>query len=414
MAGPDPRAGPTRIILSTAGARTRGVGILRIPLRAPRLRTAQEDESHRAATWLELFYDLVFVVGVGQLGHRLAVNHTAQGVWIFIGLFVPLWWTWASYTFYADRYDTDDLGQRLLAVVQMVSIMLMAASIGREDSLTSFAVAFVMAKAVLLVMYWRAYRNVDVSRDLVRGYLMGFSLGGLFWLVSIWVPGPWKYYLWVIGLLVDFYTPWRVREAQKRVPLSITHLPERFGLFTILVLGESFVAIVGALSHGDWEVGLTIGAILGVVVASGMWWLYFDNQEGRVVRRHEGQAKAWQPTVWLFSHLPLVIAITSIGIGLEFVVAQEAEGPGRWLMGGGIAAALFALALLAFATDRGTDDLDEKQAYARIASGALVLLITALSAGWSANLFLAVMVLVAASQVAYDVRLGMGSASVIE
>jgi len=385
---------------------------MRIPsLRAPRLRTAS-DEGHRQATWLELFYDLAFVVAVGRLGHRLAEHHDVAGVWTFIGLFIPLWWTWASYTFYADRYDTDDLGQRVLAVGQMISVVLMAASIGSEDSLTAFAVAFVMAWVVLLAMYYRAYRHVPDSRVLVRGYLEGFGTGLSLWIVSIWVPSPIKYVLWGIGLAIHLYTPWRLREDQKAVPLSVSHLPERFGLFTILVLGESFIAIVGALTHGHWEAALTIGGILGVTVAAGVWWLYFDNAEGRVVRRREGQLKAWQPTVWIYSHLPLVIGITSMGIGLEFLVAQDADSGGRWLMGCGIAGAYFAMALLAFATDRGHNDLDQKQAYARIASGVLVLLLTAVSGGWAANVFLAVMLVIAASQIVYDVMLGMGSAAV--
>ncbi len=379
---------------------------MRIPLRVPRLRTVEMEAGHRQASWLELFYDLVFVVAVSRLAHRLNEHHDAAGVWLFIALFLPLWWTWASYTFYADRYDTDDLGQRLLAVLQMVTIALMAASIGREDSLTAFAVAFVLAKMVLLTMYWRAYRHVSVSRRLVRGYLRGFSLGGVFWVISIWVPGPAKYVLWAIGLAVDLYTPWRVREVQKKVPLSITHLPERFGLFTILVLGESFVGIVGALSHGNWEVGLTIGGILAVIIASGMWWLYFDNQEGKVVRRHEGQAKTWKPTVWLYSHLPLVIAITSMGIGFELFLSHEAPDAGRWLIGGGMAAALIAMALMAIATDRGRDDLDMKQALVRVGSAVVILLVTAIAAAWESSLFLLALLIVAAAQIAYDVWIG--------
>ena len=387
---------------------------MRIPsLRTPRLRTAS-DEGHRQATWLELFYDLAFVVAVGQLGHRLAVHHTAGEVWIFIGLFIPLWWTWAQYTFYADRYDTDDLGQRLLAVGQMISIVLMAASIDREGSMTSFAVAYVLAWAVLLAMYFRAYRHIAVSRELVGGYLRGFALGLAFWIVSIWVPGPLKYVLWAIGLAIQLYTPWRMREVQKTIPLSVSHLPERFGLFTILVLGESFVAVVAALSHGDWEAGLTIGGVLGVAVASGVWWLYFDNAEGRVVRRRKGQLKAWQPTVWIYSHLPLVVAIAAMGIGLEFMVAQEADSAGRWLTGGGIAAALASMALLAIATDRGNDDLDRRQAYARVVCALLVLLVTAVSAPWAANVYLLVMLLIAAAQIAYDILLGIGSAAVAD
>ena len=143
-----------------------------------------------------------------------------------------------------------------------------------------------------------------------------------------------------------------------------------------------------------------------------MWWLYFDNQQGRVVRRREGQLKAWQPTVWLYSHLPLVIAITAMGIGLESVVDQHAEGAGRWLMGGGIAGALVAMALLAFATDRGTDDLDKRQAFTRIGAAILVLSLTAISAGWAPNLYLVVMALIAAAQITYDIMLGIGSAAV--
>lgn len=289
----------------------------------------------------------------------------------------------------------------------MISIMLMAVAIDADDSLTAFAVAFVLAKAVLMAMYFRAYRHVVASRDLVRGYLIGFSSGGVPWLISIWVPGPAKYVLWGVGLLIDFYTPWHMRNLQKEVPMSVSHLPERFGLFTILVLGESFVAIVGALSEHRWAGEVVTGAVLGVVVASGMWWLYFDNQQGRVVRRREDQIKAWQPTVWLYSHLPLVIAITAMGIGLEFVVDQHAEGVGRWLMGGGIAGALLAMSLLAFATDRDTDDLDEKQAYTRIGSAVLVLIITAISAGWAPNLYLATMAAIAAAQIGYDIRLGL-------
>ena len=383
------------------------------PLRAPRLRTKIE-EGHRQATWLELFYDLVFVVAVGQLGKRLLDHNDTAGIWTFIGLFVPLWWTWASATFYADRFDTDDIGQRILAVGQMISIMLMAAAIGAEDSLTAFAVAFVLAKAVLMGMYYRAYKHVEASRALVRGYLIGFSSGGVPWLISIWVPGPAKYVLWAVGLLIDFYTPWRMRDLQKEVPMSVSHLPERFGLFTILVLGESFVAIVAALTHHRWAGDVVTGAVIGVVVASSMWWLYFDNQQGRVVRRRVGQLKAWQPTVWLYSHLPLVIAITAMGIGFEFVVNQHAEGVGRWLMGGGIAAAFVAMALLAFATDRDTDDLDEKQAYTRLGAAAVVLLITAISASWAPNLYLSVMAVIAAVQIIYDIRLGLGSTATAE
>ena len=85
-------------------------------VRPPSLRTRETGEK-RAATWLELFYDLVFVVAVFRLGGRLLADPSGEGVLVFMGLFVIVWWTWAGFTFYADRFDTDDLGQRALAML---------------------------------------------------------------------------------------------------------------------------------------------------------------------------------------------------------------------------------------------------------------------------------------------------------
>ena len=166
-------------------------------LRPPRLRTVETEAIERRVTWTELFYDLVFVVAVAGLGRRLLEDTSWTGFWSFAGLFVPLWWAWAGFTFYADRYDTDDLGQRLLAVAQMVTVALMAASIsgGAAEPLVAYALSFVAARTILIVMYLRARRHVPDTRQLVTGYTKGMSLAVLFWLVSVFVPEPARYVL---------------------------------------------------------------------------------------------------------------------------------------------------------------------------------------------------------------------------
>jgi low temperature requirement protein LtrA len=370
------------------------------------LRTAETEAEHRSATWLELFYDLVFVVAVAALGHRLLVDHSWVGVATFVGLFVPLWWSWASFTFYADRYDTDDLGQRLLAVAQMVAIALMAASISGDaaDSTVAFAASFILARIVLLGMYMRAYRHIEASRNLVAGYLRGFSLGGVPWVISLWVPEPWRYVLWAVGLAIDFATPFILRKVQAKVPLSVSHLPERFGLFTILVLGESIAAVVAGLSGIGWERDPTIGLIIGVVTATGLWWLYFDNIEGSVVRRRDGQRTAWRPTVWIYSHLPLAIGLTASGIGLEFLVAQEGERL-RWVAITGIVVAFVAMASIQIATERHDDRRNTTQAVVRLVGALVVLVIGLVSESWATNAILAVLALICAVQIAIDLAL---------
>ena len=372
-------------------------------LRPPRLRTAETEAEEHRVTWLELFYDLVFVVAVAQLGQRLLADHDWRGSLSYIGLFLPLWYSWAQFTFYADRYDTNDLGQRLLAVAQMVSIALMAASISgdKADSMTVFAIAYVVARIVLLLMYWRAYRSVPITRKLVGGYLRGFSLGGLIWLVSILVPSPARFFLWGLGMLVDFATPYVNRKEQAKVPLDIAHLPERFGLFTILVLGEPIAAVVTGLAHFEWETAPTVAAIVAVAAASSLWWLYFENAEGKVVRRRADQAKAWKPTVWIYSHLPLAVALTATGIGFEFLVSQEPE-VGRWIVSLGVAAALLSMAGILFATERGEDERDRRQAVVRIVAAGAALLVGIVGGAWSANALLVAITLVLGVQIAID------------
>ncbi|MBT8213277.1 MAG: low temperature requirement protein A [Acidimicrobiia bacterium] len=366
-------------------------------VRPPRLRTTEtEAGDERSATWMELFYDLVFVVAVAALAKRLLADPGWGGVLAFTGLFVPIWWSWASYTFYADRYDTDDAIQRVLVIVQIAAIALMAASISGDtaDSSVGFALSYVLARLVLLVMYVRAQRHVVETRELVSGYLKGFSAGGLVWLVSVFVPEPARFWMWGVALLIEFATPYAVRKLQARSPLSVSHLPERFGLFTILVLGESIAAVVAGLAHEGWVGQSVAAALLGVFLASGLWWLYFDNAEGSVVRRDPKTAKAWRPTVWIFTHLPLSGALVASGIGLEFMVALHAGTVERFVVAGGTAGALAFMGVLHIATEPSPERRDSTKAMVRFGAALVALLLGAVIGENAVALVVALLVLI--------------------
>jgi low temperature requirement protein LtrA len=325
-----------------------------IRIAPPQLRT-KESEGHRTATWLELFYDLAFVVAVAVVAGRLLSDISGAGIASYFGYFALLWWLWASHTYYADRYDTDDLVYRLLAAGQMVAVVMLAAALSPDDtsSTRAFAYGYAASRWLLVVMYWRAYRHVEETRQLVRGYLVGFGAAAVVWTISALVPDSARIAVWAAALALDLATPWVMRKEQARVPLDVSHLPERFGLFTILVLGESIAAVVMGLGHSEWAVPPTLTAALGVGVATALWWLYFDNARGSVVRRDASVRRNWRPTAWIYTHLPLAAALAASGVAMEIAVAESAHGrmpaSDRWLLVGSVIVVFCSLSFIQLA-----------------------------------------------------------------
>lgn len=321
----------------------------------PRLQTMEQRQG-RSATWLELFYDLAFVVGVAVLGERLHGDVSGPGLASFAGYFALLWWLWASHTFYADRYDTDDLVYRLLAAAQMMAVLVIAASMteGPAESTMVFAIGYTTARLVLLAMYGRVYRHVAETRRLVGGYLVGFGIAAAVWAASIFAPEPARFVLWAVAFSIDLATPWVQRRNQAAVPLDVSHFPERFGLLTILVLGESLAAVVAGLRHLEWTWEPLLAAAFGIGVATTLWWMYFDNREGSVVRRTDAEARNWRPTAWIYSHLPLAAALAAVGVAIDYSVSEAGVGPmelaHRWLLVGAVMVALGSMALIQVAS----------------------------------------------------------------
>lgn len=372
----------------------------------PRLRTAEEEE--RSATWLELFYDLAFVAAVAALGVNLLYDSSASGWLEYAAYFVLIWWLWASHTFYADRFDTDDLVYRLIAGGQMIAIAFIAASLLSEsgEPTVVFAAAYAIVRILLVGLYARVHRHVPEAKVLVAGYMRGFGAAAVLWTAAIFVPEPARFWLWGIALVIDLATPFAVRKAQAAVPLDVSHLPERFGLFTILVLGETIVAVTVGLSHVEWELASSVAAAIGIIVAIGVWWIHFDNVDGFVVRRR-GQKTDWRPTVWIYSHLPLALGIGTIGVGVEHVVVAAEVGheyptDERWLLVVGAAIAFAAMAAIEWASAPRVEDRIRRRILGnRLGAVVAALLIGAVGLGpvWTIGL----LALVCGIQVAADV-----------
>lgn len=295
---------------------------------------------------MELFFDLVFVAAVARLAEMLIERHDATGFARFIGMFVPVAWAWMGYTYYANRFDTDDVPYRAMVSAGMAAVAAMAVAIGdfSDEGLMRFALAYAAVRIVLLLMYVRARHHVPEMRTALNFYLVGFGAGALCWIASAFVTGPAREVLWFAGLALEFGTPiigWRVIAT---APIDRHHLEERFGLFTIIVLGESVIAVVVGTDVSDWAPQAVLVGAAGFAAVIGLWWTYFD-LNGAVQPK-----RGWWAFVFAYGHVPLWIALTAFGAGLKLAIkhAEEiAHDPGsRWALAGG--AALFFLAATAF------------------------------------------------------------------
>ena len=375
----------------------------------PRLRTVGENEEERRATWLELFYDLVFVAAIAEVAHYLHGHLSIAGFFGYVLLFVPIWWSWVGATFYATRFDTDDLGHRLLTLLQMVAIAVLAVNVhdGLSKSSDGFALSYVAVRTILIFQYLSAGYFVPAARPLTNWYVRGFSVAAAIWLLSIFVPTPWQFALWILALIIDFATPLTAGKFVAKIPPSFSHVPERVGLFTIIVLGEAVIAVVKGVSQLQW--GLLSGAValLGIGIAFSLWWIYFDSVDGSPLRAMQvGNMKV--SLTWLYSHLPLAIGIAAAGVGVEhIVVASKTEAilptANRWLLCGAVTICLISLAIIHLITCNLEKTGNRKilAAY-RLASAAFILILAIVGINISPLVVMILVSLACAVQVVLD------------
>jgi low temperature requirement protein LtrA len=324
----------------------------------PRLRTL-DDEDERHATWLELFFDLVFVVAVAQLADGLAADPSVHGFLVFAGLFVPVWWAWVGYTFYADRFDTDDPLHRILMIAGMFGVAVLATVIpdAFHGETAAFALAYAGVRAIVVLLNARAWRHLPEARPLLNVYIPAFTASVLLFVLSAAVEPPARYWLWGVALVVDLGTPLASQDRIRQVPIHGSHIPERVGLFTIIVFGESILAVVVGTTSVSWGLESGAAAALGFAVAGALWWLYFDYVDSSIVKR---TITAGQ--IYLYAHLPLLIGLAALGAGVKLAIKATQESgltdEVSWIIGVGIALFMGAVAVLHLVTTQSRSDID--------------------------------------------------------
>jgi low temperature requirement protein LtrA len=367
----------------------------------PRLRVLEDDEEdERHATWLELFFDLVFVVAVAQLADGVAEDPSVHGFLVFAGLFVAVWWAWVGYTFYADRFDTDDPPHRVLMIAGMFAVAALSSVIpdAFQGATVSFAIAYAGVRAVVVLLNARAWWHLPAARPLLNVYIPAFSVSIFLFLVSAAVEPPYRYWLWAVALTIDLGTPLASTERIRKVPIHGSHIPERVGLFTIIVFGESVLAVVVGTTTVSWGIESGAAAALGFAIAGALWWIYFDYVDSSIVKRTIAAGQTY-----LYAHLPLLIGLAALGAGVKLAI-KATQDTGltdevSWIIGGGVALFMASVAVLHLVTTHSGRDVD---VWLRLGSAVLALGLGAVGEDLGVVPLLAVLAAALAAQIVVE------------
>ena len=315
-------------------------------------RKAGDPHDDRTVSFLELFYDLVYVVLVAELAHALAAHLDVKHIWQFVFLFAIVWWSWLNGTSYHEFHGNNDIRTRVFTFAQMFAVAGMAvfAHNAMGEGSVGFALFYGLFQLVVSILWWRLAVHDPEHHIRGRQFVIIFTISTVLFFVSAFVPTPFRFYIWIFAVLLTLLQPllqFVIRGSTGRETvienITFTHAyVERFGLFTILVLAEVIVGVVQGLTHHEH---LTSNAFitggLGLCIAFALWWLFFDFISHRPPLKSNVAG-----TTWMYMHLFVTMSIVAVGATVLNVVEHAGEPLDdivRWTLVGSVAIFLLAL-----------------------------------------------------------------------
>jgi low temperature requirement protein LtrA len=290
------------------------------------MRGRDTGEKHRASTSLELFFDLCFVVAVSQastqLSERVVEGHAGTAVIGYVAVFFAVWWAWLNFTWFASAYDTDDVLYRVTVLVQMAGVLVLAAGVPKmfDGDFTIAVIGYVIMRIAQTGQWLRVVREHLEGRAAALRYAGGTVAVQVCWVARLALHGTVGRVAWVVLVICEMLVPvWA--EYARRTPWHPTHIAERYGLFTLIVLGESVLgattAVQAGFDAGGEFAGVLKVAIGGLLTCFAMWWLYFD-QPAEDLLAEASRTGDYRPSfVWGYGHCLIFGSAAAVGAGLE-------------------------------------------------------------------------------------------------
>jgi len=282
-------------------------------------------ESHRGVTPLELLVDLCFVVAVAQSAAQLriaVINGTAlAGVAEYGLLFFLIWWAWVSFTWFASAYDTDDVPFRLLTLVHIAGVLILASGVPgalADHDLTTVLVGYVIMRLAMVAQWLRAAADHPPGRSAALWYACGIGICQLVALSMLALPRGWSGWGWVVLIVAELAVPVWAESRGRPTSWHPEHINERYGLFTMIVLGQCVAAATLAMRSAVTDQGVSGSLLLlafgALLLLFGLWWSYFDFKDTVTPTLRDSQRSA---LIWAYSHYGVFAATAAVGAGLE-------------------------------------------------------------------------------------------------
>ncbi|WP_394551465.1 low temperature requirement protein A [Agromyces sp. MMS24-JH15] len=296
-------------------------------------------EAHRAATPLELLFDLMFVVAFGQTGtqaaHLLELGHWGPAFGGFVFAVFAIFWAWINYSWFASAFDNDDLFFRIATMVQMLGVLVLALglpplfhSIDEGEHIDNGVVVagYVIMRVAMVALWLRVARHDPAHRRTALAYATLIAIAQAGWILAIFIDPPMElaWLLWAVLILFEISSPLFAEFRFGRTPWHPHHIAERYGLLVIITLGEVVLGTIFAVSavveEQQWSVEAGLLAFGGTALAFGLWWVYFMMPSGTVLARHPRRGFPWG-----YGHILIIGSLAATGAGLH-VAAYVIEG----------------------------------------------------------------------------------------
>lgn len=287
-------------------------------------------EKHRAATTLELFFDLIFVVAIAAaasgLHHAISEHHITMGILNYLFAFFCIWWAWMNFTWFASAFDTDDVSFRLMAFVQMFGSLVIAAGISgifqEEPQIFGVVFGFCIMRVALAGQWLRAAVQAPKYRKTALRYAFGVIFMQCWWIVfAVMTPNTAAAYIMAALCMAGELAVPIWAEKAGRTPWHSHHMAERYGLLVIIVLGEGILGTVNTVNNAFRDYGFGLSGMISLGLGSlgltfALWWAYFNLPEEKV---HSVDASIKKVFPTAYGHFFLFASLAAVGTGLELL-----------------------------------------------------------------------------------------------